>query len=74
MHTVEKSPVLWKHPNLTSPQKLHILKTMLSSLVSVSGNFPIWVMKTEIPIRASAHIYQKRKLTEDFLCCVCVHF
>ena len=27
VHTVEKSPVLWKHPNLTSPQKLHILKT-----------------------------------------------
>ena len=45
-----------KPPKVTHSEN----KIMLSSLVSVSGNFPIWVMKTEIPIRASLLTFIRR--------------
>ena len=45
---------------------------MLSSLASVSGNFPIWVMQTEIPKRESLLIFIGRGSSRRIISPVCV--
>ena len=45
---------------------------MLSSLASVSGNFPIWVMQTEIPKRESLLTFIGRGSSRRILSPVCV--